>query len=287
MRSLKRRIADFIERVSGAVVISSPNSLHLTPERVHLRRFFAYFGVDCVFDVGANEGQYATMLREAVGFKGPIISYEPIPEIAEVLKAKSSVDRNWYVVPLALDREAGPAMFNVMVGSQCSSLLKPSGDQLGFADEWNVVRQEMEVMRTTIAVELPRWQAKLGFKRPYLKMDTQGNDLAVVEGAGDALRSFVGLQSELAIRKLYEGATGFAETIEAYRGRGFELSALVPNNAGTFPILVEIDCVMFRQECYQHIVRVTPVLPSASGEHRAAVSAGRSCSLVRLAQGTD
>src|SRR5437764_10400431 len=27
--------------------------------------------------------------------------------------------------------------------------------------------------------------------------------------------------------------------------------------------------------------------PSASGEHRAAVSAGRSCSLVRLAQGTD
>jgi len=256
MPSWKRRIADIIERVSGTLV-TSPNRLYLVPERVHLRRFFAYFGVDCVFDVGANEGQYATMLREAVGFKGPIISYEPIPEIAEALKAKSSVDRSWYVESLALDREPGPAMFNVMVGSQCSSFRKPSADQLGFFDEWNVVREEVEVMRTTIAAELPRWEAKLGFRRPYLKMDTQGNDLAVVEGAGDTLSTFVGLQSELAIRKLYEGAVGFAETIEAYRAKGFELSALVPNNAGTFPVLVEIDCVMFRQDCYQQIVKAT------------------------------
>jgi FkbM family methyltransferase len=249
MPSLKRRIADFIESTTGVLVIS-PNTfkLYQAPERVHLSRFFPYFGVDCVFDVGANEGQYATFLREAVGFKGPIISFEPIPKIAQALRAKSAVDRNWYVEQLALDREAGPAIFNVMVSSEFSSLRKPSQDQFGLFDAHNKIYREVEVMRTTIAAELPRWQGKLGFSRPFLKLDTQGNDLAVVEGAGDGLRSFVGLQSELAIRKLYEGAAGFSETIDAYRARGFELSALVPNNAGTFPILVEIDCVMFRRE---------------------------------------
>jgi hypothetical protein len=41
-------------------------------------------------------------------------------------------------------------------------------------------------------------------------MDTQGNDFAVVEGAGDALSAFVGLQSELALHKLYDDAVDFA-----------------------------------------------------------------------------
>ena len=49
------------------------------------------------------------------------------------------------------------------------------------------------------------------------------------------------------------------ETIDAYRAKGFELSALVPNNAGTFPILVEIDCVMFRQDALPVTVGSTPL----------------------------
>lgn len=246
MRSWKRRVAYIIEQLSGRVIIS-PDNLHLAPERVHLRKFFAHFRVDCVFDVGAHQGQYATMLREAVGFKGPIISYEPIPDLAAALQSKSANDPNWYVEELALDRESGPAILNVMRSSEFSSLRKPSRDQLGLFEDWNAVDREVEIRRTTVAEELPGWQAKLGFSRPFLKMDTQGNDLAVVEGAGSMLHAFIGLQSELAIRKLYEGSTEFAETIAAYRANGFELSALVPNNAGHFPILVEIDCIMFRQ----------------------------------------
>jgi len=100
--------------------------------------------------------------------------------------------------------------------------------ELGLFDDLNVVHRAVEIWRTTIAEELPRWQAKSGFSRPLLKMDTQGNDLAVLEGAGTALYAFVGLQGELAIQKLYEGSTEFAETIAAYRARDFELSAFVP-----------------------------------------------------------
>ena len=247
MVSFKRRVANLIERVSGNLVIP-PYDVHLGPERMHLRRFFDYFSVDCVFDIGANTGQYATMLREMIGFRGPIISFEPIPELAAALKVEAASMPNWYVEALALDRESGPATFNVMSETQFSSLRRPSADQPGIFRADNAVAREVPVMRATIAEVLPRWQEKLGFKRPFLKMDTQGNDLAVVEGAGAALARFVGLQSELAIQTLYEGATDYAETIRRYQALGFELSALIPNNRGHFPQLIEIDCVMFRRD---------------------------------------
>ncbi len=41
-----------------------------------LRRLLRYLEVDCVFDVGANSGQYARQLRNLVEFSGTIISFE-------------------------------------------------------------------------------------------------------------------------------------------------------------------------------------------------------------------
>jgi hypothetical protein len=70
--------------------------------------------------------------------------------------------------------------------------------------------------------------------------------VAVAEGAGSALRDFVGLQSELAIKRIYDGAPSHDEALHFYRTRGFELSAFVPNNGGHFPRLIEIDCIMYR-----------------------------------------
>lgn len=250
MPTFKRRLANLIERVSGNFVIP-PKEFHLMHERVHLRQFFAHFRVDCVFDVGANAGQYATMIRNDVGFQGPIISYEPIPEMVERLRVLSANDSNWHIEALALDREVGPAIFHVTANSKFSSLHAPSPDQPGIFQAMNRVVHDVPVMRATVADEFQKWQKKLGFMRPFLKMDTQGNDYAVVKGAGDVIRSFVGLQSELAIRKLYADSINFTEAIAAYTEHGFELSALVPNNAGHFPMLVEIDCVMFNRatEC--------------------------------------
>jgi FkbM family methyltransferase len=246
MPTFKRRIANLIERVSGNLVIP-PNEFHLMHERVHLRKFFAHFAVDCVFDVGANAGQYATMIRNSVRFQGPIISYEPIPEMADKLRALSANDPNWHIEALALDREAGPAIFHVMANSEFSSLHAPSDDQPGIFQAGNRIARDVQVMRATLADEFTRWQRKIGFMRPFLKMDTQGNDYAVVKGAGHVIRNFAGLQSELAVRKLYIDSISFTEAIAAYTEHGFELSALVPNNAGHFPMLVEIDCIMFNR----------------------------------------
>ena len=69
-----------------------------------IRRIIDAFDVDCVFDVGANAGQYGTMLRDRLRYRGTIISYEPVPELAAGLARAAGGDPAWIVRNLALDR---------------------------------------------------------------------------------------------------------------------------------------------------------------------------------------
>jgi FkbM family methyltransferase len=242
-----RRLVGRIERLLGLNIVRKGH-VALVFERDHLKRFFAHFEVDCVFDVGANAGQYANMLRTSVGYRGDIISYEPIPVLARQLRVAAQRDRSWFIEEAALDSTERSATFNVYASDQFSSLHPFSA--LGarqFPNDSNIERR-LEVRTTTLASELDKYRARLGFRRPYLKMDTQGHDLMVAAGAGDRLREFVGLQSELAIHRLYADSPTYHEALEFYRGAGFELSALVPNNLGHFPRLLEVDCIMFRVE---------------------------------------
>lgn len=243
--SLKRTAADAMERALGVRIVR-PGAVALLFEEEHLRRFFEHFEVDCVFDVGANGGQYAKMLRERVGYQGFIVSFEPIPDLAREIRTLAQNDPRWFIEEAALDREAGTARFNVTTESQFSSLHESMGNEIDLFENDIAVVQRIEVTTTTLARELVKYRDRVEFQRPFLKMDTQGHDLAVAEGAGPALREFVGLQSELAIKRIYDGSPSYDEAIDYYRKHGFELSAFVPNNAGHFPRLIEIDCIMYR-----------------------------------------
>ena len=218
-------------------------------EEHHLNRFFAHFNVDCVFDVGANRGQYRSIIREQVGFRGPIISFEPIPWLAaraiEIKELQN--DDNWFIENAALDSEAGQGYFNVMNIDAFSSLKEPDHLEIGIFAEMNRVSSTISVKKETLLHYFTTYKERLGFTRPFLKMDTQGNDLAVFDSAGPCIEEFVGLQSELSIKRIYKNTSYYHQAIAHYSNKGFVLSALVPNNAGHFPDLVEIDCIMYRR----------------------------------------
>ena len=214
----------------------------------HLQQLFKHFKVDCVFDVGANVGQYATMLREKVGYKGLVVSFEPDPDIAAALAKKAEGQTRWVVEDLAISVEDGTAEFNVMKASEFSSLSAPRHDQVDLFTELNQVSKTVTVKTENLATTVDRLRGQFGFSRPFLKLDTQGFDTQIVSAAPEAVRTFVGLQSELAIKKLYADSVDFREAITVYEECGFELSALVPNNAGHFPRLIEVDCIMVRAD---------------------------------------
>jgi len=229
---------------AGEMYVAHRLDLPTYLEQRHLRRFLKDFRIDCVFDVGANSGQYARMIRD-LGYDGHIISFEPIPALAEALRKEAASDPRWHIEQLALDEDARDTVFNVMADSQFSSLNRPSAEQTQIFSHVNVVAEEVPVRTERLDTILARYRERFPIERPFLKMDTQGNDLPVASGAGDHLKDFAGLQSELCFTKIYENQVGYREAIDFYEARGFVLSALVPNNGGHFPAMVEMDCIMF------------------------------------------
>jgi FkbM family methyltransferase len=242
MASRKRRLANLAERMFGVRILDpSQPALMERFESEHLRSVFKHCQADCVFDIGANAGQYYNRIRE-LGFRGQVISFEPIPELASALRRIAEHDRTLLVEQIALDERAGTRTFNFMARSDFSSLHAPNSEVTG--GENSVVRTFM-VEAQTLNQIYPLLKAKLGFERPFLKLDTQGHDLAVAKGGCDVLSDFVGVQSELSVRPIYVGIPTYKEVLDFYNAHGFQLSALIMN-AYHFPELFEMDAILLR-----------------------------------------
>ena len=85
--------------------------------------------------------------------------------------------------------------------------------------------------------------------RVFLKMDTQGYDLATVRGAGDRLGELLGLQSEVSCVPIYDGMPRMTEQLDAYEAAGFAISAMFPVSRHRPTLrVIEFDVVMVRPE---------------------------------------
>lgn len=237
-------------RIAGRLVFRE-SDLYDAWQEIHLRKLLDWLDVDCVFDVGAHRGEYATMLRERVGFRGRIISFEPIPELARELRERSHRDPDWHIEELALSDKVGRESFNVMEVSEFSSLGTPRHDDSRLFVQLNKINRTVEVDSATLGATVSRLRETYQFNRPFLKLDTQGADVAIVAAGRDVICEFVGLQSELAITKLYEESVDFREAINFYEQCGFSLCTFMPINPSHFPRMFEIDCLMVRKDLLQ------------------------------------
>ncbi len=215
----------------------------------YLSKLFNYLEIDCVFDVGANDGQFCQFLRHEVGYKGPVISFEPIPANVEKLKAAAKSDGQWIIKPFALGKTKGKVQFNVMKESQFSSFLEPDHESVKMFMDNNQISEKIEVEVMTLAEIMPDILKELHISSPYLKLDTQGFDLEVAYGAGGMLSSFKALQSEASVKPIYKNMPSYSESIATYIKMGFELSGIYPNNPSHFPQMIEFDLHMINRNC--------------------------------------
>lgn len=229
-----------------AVRLALTGRQHQYPEILALRRFIRHFGVDCVIDVGANAGQYATMLRRDVGFAGTILSFEPNPTVFAALERRAAGDPRWHCHNVALSDRDETMPFHIMAADQFSSLNAPAEGQDAIFEDRNRVARTVDVDCRRLDGLWPELAARHGVRVPLLKMDTQGHDRAVCGGAGEALGLMAGVQTELAVRPIYAGATGYGEMIALLGQAGFSPSAIFANNKGHFPLLVEMDGLFVR-----------------------------------------
>ncbi len=212
----------------------------------HVRRVLEKQRVDCVFDVGANDGAYALWLRDKVGFEGHIVSFEPIPRHAANLQRLAKADSKWHVMPVALGRELGNLDFHVMADDVFSSFLKPDKSQPERYAESNKVSETIQVTVRTVADTWCELSTLLKVSRLYLKMDTQGFDLEVFAGATPVLDSIKALQSEMAFHKIYANCADFEQALAVFQADGFRLCMLHPISMDENLAMIEADGLFVR-----------------------------------------
>lgn len=209
----------------------------------HLRRVFVQHDIEIVIDVGANKGQYHDFLRQDVGFKGRIISFEPVREYAALLRSRLSEDPQWTVYDFALGSEPGESEINVTKSPGLNSFLPVRTDIVeGYWNEDSIIGVEKVEIRALDDV-LSEAGIDCVTSGVYLKLDTQGYDLEVIKGAQCSLKNIRALQTEASIRPIYQGMPSYTETIFAMNENSFELSGMFPVTHDTNLRLIELDFV--------------------------------------------
>ena len=214
----------------------------------HLMRVFSRLQINCVLDVGAYQGDYALALRDA-GYAGQILSFEPVAQNFAALASAAGGDASWRTFPFALGDRAGETTINLYEGRTFHSLLVPSDyGRDAFPDKLAVTGTETIAIRR-LADVLDDCLTGISEPRIFLKMDTQGYDLAVVNGAEAILHRVLGLQSEIAVTPIYDDMrTTMANAVPELQKRGFGLTGLFPVTYDRRDQLsiIELDCVMIR-----------------------------------------
>jgi FkbM family methyltransferase len=163
-------------------------------------RLFQALEIDLVIDVGANEGQYAKLLR-ARGYQGQIVSFEPIPKAFNSLSSAFAKDANWKGHNIALADTDGISRFNVSANSVSSSLLEVTSRSTAALN----ATQTLDAIDVRVQPLHQVMGGKLVSKNVHLKLDTQGSELSVIDGCGPSLAEIKSIECELSFVELYAG----------------------------------------------------------------------------------
>jgi FkbM family methyltransferase len=219
-------------------------SISRDPAVARLQRALSAMDVDTVLDVGANVGQFAALLRGA-GFTGRIISFEPLSSAFEELRRRAARDPNWEVYNVAVGREPGELQINISDNSYSSSILDVTETHLHAAPRSKVVGVETVRVETVEAL-----MSDLGVvpERTLLKVDTQGYESFVLDGAGDLVKRLRCVQLELSFVPLYEGQQLFDTLRSRLEANGLELYSFEPGISDANGRLLQCDGLFVRSD---------------------------------------
>ena len=184
-----------------------------------------HVGSNIIFDVGANVGQFALGIR-ASGFNGKIISFEPLARAHSKLLTASRRDPAWTIHSrTAIGNKDGEINVNISGNSVSSSVL-PMLELHAEASKNSayVGIETVPVARLdTIAFSYLSQNCRL-----FLKIDTQGFEWEVLDGALETLKLSHGVLLEMTLVPLYEGQRLWQDVIERMKLHGFALWSIQP-----------------------------------------------------------
>jgi FkbM family methyltransferase len=176
--------------------------------------------ISTVVDIGANTGQYASLLRR-FGYGGRILSFEPDPEAFGVLQKNATNDPRWEVHQKAVGAGSGDAVLRVAENSVSSSLLNVDDRHLRAEPASRVVKSVV-----VPSISLDEIVAELGGEALMVKIDTQGYENQVLASGATTLGAISLLELEMSLVELYAGQWLFRQLDSYVCAAGFRLLSM-------------------------------------------------------------
>jgi FkbM family methyltransferase len=190
---------------------------------LQLLKLIDSLSINKVFDIGANEGQFGQSIRKG-GYKGQIVSFEPLSDAWIELKNNANNDSNWLIHErVAIGNSNGEIKINISNNSVSSSVLPMLKQHSSAASDSVYIAEETVPIVTfdSIASQYLNNESNI-----FLKIDTQGFEWEVLEGAKDTLHLVKGVIVELSLVPLYDGQRLWKDIMNKLENEGFTLWAL-------------------------------------------------------------
>ena len=213
-------------------------------DQVRRMKIIHSYGINVLFDVGANTGQFALEMRE-FGYIHKIISFEPLSSAFAPLTKNALRDDNWIVNNYALGPKNTTGSLNIAENSCSSSINNIFPKHIeGAPDSIFIDKEEIEIKTLDSIIN--------SFCKPnedniMLKIDTQGYEKNVIDGAENSLQTIKIIQLEMSLVPLYENEMLFQDMIDYLSTKSFTLYSLengfINENSGQ---LLQVDGIFVK-----------------------------------------
>lgn len=159
-------------------------------------------GIACVLDVGANIGQFGVDVRR-YGFKGQIISFEPVEATFKALTRTAKKQQPWRAIQLGLGSAESNQDINVSGNSGLSTSILPMNSihLSNFPNSETVAKEKINISTLDNQIKL----LEIDPSTILLKLDVQGFEAEVLKGAINSLSKIQFCFIEVSLFPMYEG----------------------------------------------------------------------------------
>jgi FkbM family methyltransferase len=209
MQSLKTGIHEFIRTLGFEVWRTRPYGFD---EWHDIKSIYGGRALGTVFDVGANAGQTARMLRGRLRAR-EVFSFEPNEKTFQQLVANTRADSHVRPFNLALGDVSQEQTFYVTTYNCTDSLLRPSKDAARFFKD--LTRPDREAKVKVVTLDDFCSSHDIGHI-DLLKLDVQGFELKVLDGAKRMLQEqrVPLILTEVNFARMYEGQAFFHDVYQ-------------------------------------------------------------------------
>ena len=178
-----------------------------------------------ILDIGANTGQFGKEIR-LNKYNGYILSFEPLSDAYKTLEKHTAADKNWDVYErCALGKDNGPGNINVSANSVSSSFLNMNETHLTAAPDSEFIRtEEVKILKLSSIIS----ELNLDNENVFLKIDTQGTELDIIQDLGALIKRFNVVMVEGSLVPLYHNQHTWIDIKNAIEKQNYTLWSLIP-----------------------------------------------------------